>query len=74
MEQTKYVKTEILKAERKSYGYTYKDMAKKIGYNSPTTYMYIEKGQTIPNLLTMLKIAKVFGKPVSYFFKLDIQE
>ena len=36
--------------------------------------MYIERGEVQPTIDTMNKISKVFGKPVDYFFKLNVQE
>lgn len=47
-----------------------KDMAKKLGYNSITTYSNIENGKTNPTLSQMNGIAEILEKPVSYFFNL----
>lgn len=69
----KHVKTEQLRQERKKNGYTYEDMAKLMGYKSRSTYMYIENGQTTPNLPMMIKISKIFNKPIQYFFNLEVQ-
>ena len=71
---TNFVKTDNLKKERKAQGYTYLDMALKLGYTSASTYMYIEKGITAPILPIMREIAKILKKPVGYFFDLDIQD
>ena len=49
-------------------------MAKLLGYNSKSTYMYIERGITIPKLDTMNALADIFKKPVQYFFDLKVQE
>jgi transcriptional regulator with XRE-family HTH domain len=72
--KTKYVKTDILKEERESRGLTYEDMANLMGYNSKSTYMYIENGTTVPTAPVMIKIANIFEKPVGYFFDLEVQE
>ena len=73
MNKTKYVKTDILKAERELHGYTYEDMAEKMGYKSKSTYMYIENGQTTLTLPVMIKICQIFKKPLGYFFNIEVQ-
>jgi len=62
-----------LRKEREKAGYSYKDMAIKLRYRSATTYMYIEKGDTIPRLDIMIAIAKIFKKPIGYFFNSKVQ-
>ena len=63
-----------LREERIKKNYTYEDMAKLLGYSSKSTYMYIERGITIPKLDTMNALADIFKKPVQYFFDLKVQE
>lgn len=63
-----------LREERLKKNYTYEDMAKLLGYSSKSTYMYIERGITIPKLDTMNALADIFKKPVQYFFDLKVQE
>lgn len=63
-----------LREERLKRNYTYEDMAKLLGYSSKSTYMYIERGITIPKLDTMNALADIFKKPVQYFFDLKVQE
>jgi len=69
-----YVKTEVLKTEREKQGFTYEEMAARMGYRSKSTYMYIENGSTVPTLPVMLKIAHILDKPIEYFFKMDVQD
>ena len=63
-----------LREERLNKDYTYEDMSKLLGYKSKSTYMYIERGITMPKLDTMNAIADIFHKPVQYFFDLKVQE
>lgn len=72
--KTKYVKTDVLKAERESRGLTYEDMASLMGYSSKSTYMYIENGTTTPTAPVMINIANIFKKPIGYFFNLEVQD
>lgn len=74
MRNIKYTNTENLKKERLEKGFTYEDMANFLGYKSKTTYMYIERGVTSPNIKVMNNISKILGKPVQYFFNLNVQE
>lgn len=70
----KLVYTERLKQEREAKGFSYKDMAEQLNYKGKTTYMYIENGNTQPTLKKMRNISRILGKPVAYFFNLNIQE
>jgi len=74
MLRSNLVKTDVLKKERKSLGLTYGDMAYKMGYKSKSTYMYIEKGKTVPTLPVMLSISQILGKPIDYLFSLEFKE
>lgn len=67
------VHTNRLRAERKRQGLSYEKMAEKLGYKSKCTYMYIENGKTKPKLEIMLKISEILGKPVDYFYNLELQ-
>lgn len=66
--------TDKLKDEREKRGYSYADMSKLLGYKSPSTYMYIEKGKTTPKLDVMISISKILNKPLDYFFNLKVQD
>jgi DNA-binding XRE family transcriptional regulator len=72
MDQPMYVKP-TLKEERIKQKLTYDDMAKALGYRSKSTYMYIEKGQTVPTLPIMISISQLLQKPITYFFNLEVQ-
>jgi transcriptional regulator with XRE-family HTH domain len=69
----KYVLTDKLRKERENLNLTYRDMAKKMGYKSPSTYMYIENGGTVPTAEMMVSIASILDKPVECFFDLKVQ-
>ncbi|HIT87003.1 MAG TPA: helix-turn-helix transcriptional regulator [Candidatus Coprocola pullicola] len=69
-----FVNTERLKLERTKKELTYGDMSRLLGYKSKSTYMYIERGITIPRLPIMRKIAVILGKPIGYFFDIEVQE
>lgn len=71
--KSKYVLTENLRTERERLGFSYKDMAKKMGYKSASTYMYIENGPTIPTAEMMVSISRILGQPVETFFNLKSQ-
>lgn len=68
------VYTEKLKEERKKKGLSYQEMARRLGYKSKSTYRYIELGQTAPKLKIMTQIASILGKPIGYFFNLEVQD
>lgn len=70
----KLIYTDRLKEEREKCGYSYADMSRLLGYKSPSTYMYIEKGRTTPKLDVMIAISSIFSKPLEYFFNLEVQE
>ncbi len=68
------VNTEKLKLERRKKLLTYSDMASLLGYKSKSTYMYIERGITIPRLPIMKDISRILEKPIDCFFNLEVQE
>lgn len=68
------VYTDRLKIERFLKKLTVRDMAALMGYKSPTTYSYIERGIVEPKIKDMNKISEILGRPVEYFFKLNVQE
>lgn len=68
------VYSERIKEERKNKDLSYEDMSKKLGYKSKSTYMYIEKGSTMPKLDVMIEISRILQKPISYFFNLEVQD
>lgn len=70
----KLIYTDRLKKEREKKGYSYADMSTFLGYKSPSTYMYIEKGRTAPKLDVMIAISNILNKPLEYFFNLGVQE
>jgi len=74
MKDNNGVFTERLKLERVRKGITMKQMAEMLGYNSTSSYMYIEKGKVQPTIMVMNKISAFLGRPVQYFFKLNVQE
>ena len=65
-----YVKTEKIKNERKKKQKTIKDMSVNLGFKSPISYYNLEVGIVEPKISQMIKLSKVLGKPVSYFFNL----
>lgn len=66
--------TERLKRIRKEKNISLRKMAELLGYNSPSSYMYIERGEVQPTIETMNKISSILGHPVNYFFKLNVQD
>lgn len=74
MKDNNGVFTERLKKEREVNQLTLRQMARLLGYNSPSSYMYIERGEIQPSIEKMNKISYILKKPVNYFFKLNIQE
>lgn len=68
------VYTDRIKEAREHMKLTYEEMSKKLGYNSKSTYMYIETGRTVPTLPIMRKISEILGYEVGYFFNLEVRE
>ncbi len=73
MKDNNGIYTERLKQARKEKNISFRKMAKLLGYNSPSSYMYIERGEVQPTIKTMNKISSILGHPVDYFFKLNVQ-
>ena len=73
MKDNNGIYTERLRKARENQAISLRAMAKLLGYKSPSSYMYIEKGEVQPNIDTMNKISKILGKSVEYFFKLNVQ-
>ncbi len=74
MKDNNGVFTERLKDARKINHISFRKMAKMLGYKSPSSYMYIERGDVQPTIETINKISEILGQPVEYFFKLNVQE
>ena len=74
MKDNNNIYTERLKQVRTSKGISFREMAKRLEYKSPSSYMYIEKGEVQPTIDTMNKISVILGEPVDYFFKLNVQD
>lgn len=74
MKDNNGVYTDRLKKARKEKNISFRKMAKLLGYNSPSSYMYIERGEVQPTIETMNKISSILGRPVNYFFKLNVQD
>ena len=74
MKDNNGVYTERLKKARSENKISLRDMAKLLDYKSPSSYMYIERGEVQPSIDTMNMISSVLNKPVDYFFKLNVQE
>lgn len=67
------VYTDRLKKARQENKISFRKMADLLGYNSPSSYMYIERGEVQPTIKTMNTISKILKQPVDYFFKLNVQ-
>ena len=68
MKENNGVYTERLRKARKEINISFRKMAELLGYKSPSSYMYIERGEVQPTIETMNKISKILGNPVNYFF------
>ena len=73
MKDNNGVYTERLKQARKEKNLSLKKMSKLLGYKSPCSYMYIERGEVQPTIEKMNKISSILGHPVDYFFKLNVR-
>lgn len=71
---SEYVNAENLRAERARKRYSYERMSKELGKKSKSSYQDIEKGNCCPKITDMVTISKVLGKPMSYFFNIDVRE
>ena len=58
---------QMLRMQRKNVGLSQSEIAKKLGI-SRTSYVYYEMGRICPDLVTVKKIAEVFGVEPSLFF------
>lgn len=74
MEVNNNIYTDRLKESRESKNISFREMARLLGYRSPSSYMYIEKGDVQPTIETMNKVSNILEKPVEYFFKLNVQD
>ncbi len=62
---------ERLKQARKKAGISQKELGVKAGMDDSSAsgrMNHYEKGRHVPDIDTMQKLAKVLGKPLSYFF------
>lgn len=66
--------TDRLKKARQERNITFRKMAQLLGYNSPSSYLYIERGDVQPTIRMMNEISNILGQPVDYFFKLNVQD
>lgn len=57
--------SEKLKELRKEMGYTQKEISKKLNI-SERQYINIEKGNSIPSLETIIKIADIYNISIDY--------
>lgn len=73
MKDNNGIYTERLKIARESRGISFRKMAQLLGYNSPSSYMYIERGDVQPTIETMNNISSILEESVDYFFKLNVQ-
>lgn len=69
-----YVNTDELKKARNKKKKTYEDMSNEMGMKSPISYYNIEVGIVEPKISQMIKVSKILGKPVGFFFNLKLQE
>lgn len=69
-----YVKTEKIRNERVRKNKTIKDMSIELGLKSPVSYYNLEVGIVEPKISQMIKVSRILGKSVAYFFNLQLQE
>ena len=65
--------TEELKKMRELKGLSLRDMSIFLGARSSATYYNIETGKVEPKVGQALRISKLFKKPLTNFFKLEVQ-
>ena len=71
---SEYVNTEQLRKERFIKRISVGRMSELLGKKSSSSYSNIENGKIEPKISDMNKIAEILEKPVSVFFKLQVQE
>lgn len=69
-----YVKTDKIRNERIKKNKTIKNMSVELDLKSPSSYYNLEVGIVEPKISQMIKVSKILGKPVAYFFNLQLQE
>ena len=62
-----------IKVERAIKNITQQELAEKIGV-SRQTINAIESNKYVPSTVLAMKMAKLFGKPVEQFFKLEEED
>lgn len=60
----------LLRETRKRAGYSQREVASILNMNR-STYTYYETGKTVPDPMTLNRIAKIFGVPLETFFMED---
>ena len=66
----KYVKTENIRKTRKEKGITVRELQEALGFNSPSSYYYLESGFVEPRISQMAILSQVLDEPASNFFAL----
>ena len=69
-----YVKTDKIRNERIKKNKTIKNMSVELDLKSTSSYYNLEVGIVEPKISQMIKVSKILGKPVAYFFNLQLQE
>lgn len=58
-----------IKTLRRARGFTLMDMAKKLGYESPNGYFYLEKGRSKFYAETLAAVADILGVSIEELFE-----
>ncbi len=63
------IDTQYVKERRCQEGLRLKDMAEKLGYESPNGYWRLERGLTKLRVEHLVKLARVFDEPIDRFIR-----
>ena len=63
-------KVDLLKIKnlRKTFNFSLEDMAKKLGYDSPNGYYYLESGRSKFSAEALVKVADIFNISIEELF------
>lgn len=62
-----------LKFYRQNSGLTQKQVADAL-HIERTTYTYYENGKTLPNIITLKKLSKIFNVPIEYLIPSEVKD
>lgn len=63
-----------LKDAREDSGLSQEEVAKRLGLGSHVAYGHYERGETDPDITNLVKLSKIFNKPVTWFLGIENED